>query len=344
VPRLTTLLGIFLLTAALTAITAFLLWLLADNPLAYLDAHGFRTRNSVPLLWGTICVSLAVLYFFIITLFAAIYHGRHTRRSFRDIVRPPGGVSWIFTGVGVSTLLLLGTTVWTVSVLRANSAPPCAAAAKISVTGHQWWWEVRYIDDANPSRTFRTANEIHIPAGEPVEISLQAADVIHSFWIPKLAGKTDLIPGQINRTWIEADKPGVFLGRCGEYCGAQHAHMAMTVVADPPEKFRAWQDHQIASQPPAVAETALAAQSTFTQKCGACHTVRGTSAFGILGPDLSHLMTRTSIAAGTLPNTPGHLSGWIADPQSVKPGAYMPRLDLSGPELNRVRTFLQTLN
>jgi cytochrome c oxidase subunit II len=344
VPRLSTLLGIFAVTAILTAVTAFLLWLLADNPLAYLEAKGLRANASTPLLWGTICVSLGVMYFFIVTLLAAIYRGRRGGFQFHDIARPPGGMAWIFTGVGVSTLLLLGTTIWTVGVLSANSAPPRTAAVKIAVIGHQWWWEVRYLSDSDPSRGFKTANEIHIPAGEPVEISLQAADVIHSFWIPKLAGKTDLIPGQINKTWIEADKPGVFLGRCGEYCGLQHAHMAMTVVADTPERFNAWRDHQLASQPPPVTENAIAAQSAFIQKCGACHAVRGTSAFGILGPDLSHLMTRAAIAAGTLPNTQGHLSGWIADPQSVKPGAYMPRLDLSGPELNRVGAFLKTLN
>jgi cytochrome c oxidase subunit II len=343
VPQRNTLLAIFAVTALLTALTALLLWRISGGPLSYLEGEGFRARNTAPLLWGTICVSLAVLYFFIVTLLAGVYRRRRAF-SFREIVRPAGGVVWIFTGVGVSTLLLLGTTIWTVTVLKANSAPPRNAYLKIAVIGHQWWWEVRYLSEDAPSRAFRTANEIHIPAGEPVEVSLQAADVIHSFWIPKLAGKTDLIPGQINKTWIEADKPGVFLGRCGEYCGMQHAHMALTVIADTPERFNIWRDQQLASQPPAVTEAALAGQLTFIQKCGACHAVRGTSAFGILGPDLSHLMTRTFLAAGTLPNTPGHLSGWIADPQSVKPGAYMPRLDMSGPELNRVRTFLQTLN
>lgn len=341
-PRRNTLLLIFVITALLTAGTALLLWQLADNPLAYLEGRGFRTTNSVPLLWGTICVSLAVLFFTVVTLLAAIYRTRPAQR-YSDITRPPGGVSWIFTGVGVSTLLLLGTTVWTVRVLSANSAPRREAAVKLAVIGHQWWWEVRYQSD-EPSRTFRTANEIHIPAGEPVEISLQAADVIHSFWIPKLAGKTDLIPGQTNRTWIEADEPGTFLGRCGEYCGLQHAHMSMTVIAEPPDRFKAWWDHQLASQPAAVSEASIAGQSTFIQKCGACHTVRGSGASGILGPDLTHLMTRSTIAAGTLPNTEGHLSGWIADPQSVKPGAYMPRLNISGPELNRVRNYLETLN
>jgi cytochrome c oxidase subunit 2 len=342
VPRLRTLFGIFALTAGLTALSAYLLSLLADNPLAYLAGHGLRTHRSVPLLWGTICVSLAVLFFFIVTLLIAITRRRAALR-FQDIRRPPGGVSWIFTGVGISTLLLLGTTIWTVGVLSANSAPPRDPAVRLAIIGHQWWWEVRYESGA-PSRAFRTANEIHIPVGEPVEISLKTDDVIHSFWIPKLAGKTDLIPGQTNKTWLQADTPGTYLGRCGEYCGLQHAHMAMTVVAEPQEQFKRWWDHQLASQTPAVTEAAETDQSAFIQKCGACHTVRGTSAFGILGPDLSHLMTRSSIAAGTLPNTIGHLSGWIADPQSVKPGAYMPRLDISGPDLKHIRDFLKTLN
>jgi cytochrome c oxidase subunit 2 len=298
--------------------------------------------HTTPLLWGTIVVSLGVVAFVSIALLGGIFR---RREPFNPSVvnRPAGGLRWIYIGVGVSSVFLLATTVWTVVTLGAVSGPSKNPALRLEVIGHQWWWEIRYLND-DVSRIFTTANEIHIPLGETVQIDLRAADVIHSFWVPKLAGKTDLIPGQRNRTWIEARKTGVYRGQCGEYCGLQHAHMALSVIADTPADFKAWWDRQLAAPAPALTENALASETAFFAKCGVCHAVRGTRAGGILGPDLSHLMTRGSIAAGALPNDMGHLSGWIADPQSVKPGALMPRLDISGPDLARIREFLTRLN
>jgi cytochrome c oxidase subunit 2 len=228
----------------------------------------------------------------------------------------------------------------TLAAVHAPSAPP---KLTVEVTGHQWWWEVRY-PDTDPERVFTTADEIRIPAGEPVEVRLIGADVIHSFWVPALMGKTDMIPGQVNRTWIEAEKPGTFRAQCAEYCGAQHARMALLVVSMPPEEFRAWRERQLAPAPEPATEAARTAEATFVARCGLCHTVRGTRAGGRLGPDLSHLMTRKTLAAATLPNTTGHLFGWIADPQTVKPGSRMPRIGLSGPELQAIGSFLATLD
>ncbi|HEX7969078.1 MAG TPA: c-type cytochrome, partial [Stellaceae bacterium] len=181
----------------------------------------------------------------------------------------------------------------------------------------------------------------------PVRIELRTDDVIHSFWIPALAGKTDTIAGQRNVTWLQADKPGIYRGQCTEYCGQQHAHMGLLAVADPPDAFAAWWGHQLEGPVMPRSEAQLSeirqGEAAFMRHCAVCHAVRGTPAGGRVGPDLSHLMERQTVAAGTLPNTIGYLSGWISNPQHIKPGNYMPTLTLSGPELNDIRTFLAAL-
>jgi cytochrome c oxidase subunit 2 len=167
--------------------------------------------------------------------------------------------------------------------------------------------------------------------------------VIHSFWIPKLAGKTDTIPGQRNVMWLQANKPGRYRGQCTEYCGPQHAHMAMYVIAQPPDQFRAWLDAQLRPAPPPNSPKLIRGENDFVYRCGVCHKVRGTNGGGTVAPDLTHLMSRHTIAAGTLPNTIAALSGWIANSQAIKPGNRMPVLYLSGPELEDLRSFLITL-
>jgi cytochrome c oxidase subunit 2 len=253
-----------------------------------------------------------------------------------------GGLNWLWIGVGVSTLVLLFSVVWTVKVLAQIQAPSAEPAFTIEITGRQWWWQVRYLD-GNVSRQFTTANEIHIPTGVPVRLKLIGGDVIHSFWVPQLAGKMDAIPGQTNETWIEAAAPGTYRGQCTEYCGIEHARMGVLVVAEPDSDFRKWWAHQLAVSD-APQGRALAGQQDFVSHCGGCHTVRGTDAGGALGPDLSHLMQRTTLAAGMLPNNPPTLVHWIADPQSLKPGSLMPAPPLSEAELADVHNYLKTLN
>jgi cytochrome c oxidase subunit 2 len=232
--------------------------------------------------------------------------------------------------------------VWTMFTVAAVAMPAGAADLTLHVTASQWWWNVRY-ENAEPRLTFDAPNEIHIPVGRPVRIELTSSDVIHSFWIPKLAGKMDVIPGQTNVTWLQADRAGIYRGQCGEYCGVQHAHMAMYVIADAPNDYSAWAERQRAAAL-AVPSPALArAQQTFVAYCGACHAVRGTSAGGILGPDLTHLKSRQTIAAGLLANTPGNISAWIANAQALKPGTRMPTMALSGPDLSDVVAYLDTL-
>jgi cytochrome c oxidase subunit 2 len=315
----------------------------ADAPLTYLRTHGLHADAATPLLWGMIIISAAVVLIVTVLLLGSLYRRRPAAPDSRGVVRPSGGIVWIATGVAISALVLFAVTVWTVVTLaQASRIPGGDPGLRLEVIGHQWWWEVRYLN-ADPSQTFTTANEIHIPAQVPVEVALDGTDVIHSFWVPALMGKTDIIPGQTNLTWIEAAAPGVYRGQCTEYCGLQHAHMALQMIADMPADFAAWRANQLKSVPEPQTQELKADQGAFVQKCGVCHSVRGTRAGGILGPDLSHFMTRKTLAAGTLPNTPGHLSAWIADPQHIKPGALMPRLDLSGPDLARVRKFLGSL-
>lgn len=192
--------------------------------------------------------------------------------------------------------------------------------------------------NGDASSTFTTANEIHVPVGKVVRIELTSQDVIHSFWVPQIAGKMDVVPGRTNVTWIEATAPGRYRGQCAEFCGLEHAHMAFYVVADAPADFDHWWAHQLAS-----VSTSLPGQQVFETNCGACHSVRGTSAHGIVGPDLSHLATRQTLASGTIPNDADHLESWVRDPQSVKPGTTMPTLALSSSDRHQITTFLLSL-
>lgn len=322
--------------------------------MGYLSAFGARAYPIKNLTWGVLIVSLVVVAMTIVLLLGGLVRGAWSRNAAAPdepgvVGSSSGGLSWIAFGVGVTTVTLIAVSVWTVvtlaSVSKMHGDLPNAKPANFSleVIGHQWWWEVKY-KSGDLSRGFTTANEIHIPTGRPVHVTLRGVDVIHSFWIPALGGKTDVIPGQINQTWLEASHPGAFRGQCTEYCGKQHAKMALYVISDTPEQFAAWWDDQLKEAPEATTAAEQADENNFVRNCGVCHSVRGTNAHGILGPNLSHLMTRRTIAAGTLPNNTANLSAWIVNSQGIKPGSLMPRLDLSAAELNRVRNFLERLN
>ena len=312
--------------------------------MSYLRTHGPAGDAATTLGWGLGWISLAVICIIALLLLAAIFRPRGRARAARALTvkTDGGGMGWIYTGVGVTVVILLGCVVWTMFALAATAMPD-RTAFTVQVTGSQWWWGVRYLG-SDPSDTFTTANEIHIPVGQPVRIELQSADVIHSFWIPQLGGKTDLIPGKTNVMWLQANEPGVYRGQCSEYCGAQHAHMAMFVMADTPEGYREWRALQLRAAGEPASDLMRLGRDTFVARCGACHAVRGTAAGGIVGPDLSHLASRNTIAAGLLPNTPGNLAAWIADSQALKPGSRMPSLALSGPELQAVLGWLQSLD
>ena len=316
----------------------------AAQPMSYLHTEGPAGAPVTRLGWGLGTVSIVVMVVIAVLLLAAIFKRRARPASARELTvkRDEGGVSWIYIGVGISAAVLVACAIWTMFTVAAVAMPSRAADLTVQVTASQWWWNARY-QNREPSQIFDVANEIHIPVGRPVRLELRSIDVIHSFWIPRLAGKTDVIPGQTNVMWLQADRPGIYRGQCGEYCGAQHAHMAMYVVADAPQDYLAWTQQQLRAAAPAATDSLRRGERAFVTYCAACHTVRGTPAGGILGPDLTHLMSRRTIAAGLLPNTPGNLAAWIADAQALKPGSRMPRLALSGQDLSAVVGYLDTL-
>ena len=252
-----------------------------------------------------------------------------------------GGV--VASCVGVTVAILLVFLVASYSVDSALFTAPDSPSVQIEVTGHQWWWEIRYQDPV-PSRIFTTANEIHLPVGEPVRLTLRSPDVIHSFWVPNLAGKRDLIPGQINYIWITAERPGTYRGQCAEFCGLQHAHMALYVTVEDRPAFEHWQERQRQPAPsPSTPEAQRGLEVFLSGPCVMCHTVLGTTAGATTGPDLTHVASRPSIAAGRLPNTRGHRAGWIADPQTQKPGNKMPLVPLPPEDFRALLSYLDTL-
>ena len=233
----------------------------------------------------------------------------------------------------------------TASVLtdRALANLPGADSLTIELTGHQWWWEARYEDD-DPSRTFGTANELHVPVGRPVLVKLQSGDVIHSFWVPRLHGKADLIPGRINTIRFRADEAGIYRGQCAEFCGYQHAFMALLVVAEAPDAYERWAERQRGSAVAPSTETQKRGQQVFLSgTCVMCHAIQGTDANARLGPDLTHVGGRQTIAAGTLPNDPAQLARWIVDPHAVKPGVNMPANRLASGDLDALVAYLASL-
>ena len=245
--------------------------------------------------------------------------------------------------VGVTVVILFVLLVASVGTGRAIESLSAPHAPIVKVTGHQWWWQVEY-EDAVPGHSLTTANEIHIPVGQPVLFRLQATDVIHSFWVPNLHGKRDMIPGHDNEIWIQADRPGVYRGQCAEFCGFQHAHMGLLVIAEPAAQYEAWYKAQL--QPaalPATPQQERGRQLVQTLPCALCHNLQGTQASGKTGPDLTHLASRRTIAAGTLPNTPGNLAGWILDPQTVKPGNHMPANSMASEDVQALLAYLEML-
>src|SRR4051794_20295670 len=242
----------------------------------------------------------------------------------------------VLLGVVIPIAVLLALFVYAdVFVMRSTAAPrPGSTAMTIDVVGHQWFWEVRY-----RGTDAVTANEIHIPVRTRVDVVATTADVIHSFWLPELNRKIDMIPGRENRVLLEADRPGRYRGQCSEFCGLQHAHMAVAVVAQPPAAFRRWLADQKRPATAAGAGSAVFA----SESCASCHTIRGTAATGTVGPDLTHIASRQTLAALALPNTPDYLRAWVDDPARFKPGTRMPKAPLTAKQLDEVVAYLEQL-
>ena len=261
--------------------------------------------------------------------------------------RPVKPMRWI-AGLGVAFPVAVLSVLLVWSTWHSGKLAPqtSKAALQIAVTGKMWWWEVRYRDASG--RDVVSANEIHIPTGQTVYLGLTTSDVIHSLWIPALGSKMDMIPGRVTGMTIHADKPGLYRGQCAEYCGGQHARMALHVIAHTPQDYAAWLARQaLPAAAPANAFLLRGRDAFVAQRCGACHTVRGMESAAqdnMLGPDLTHVGSRVHIAAGTLRNHRGTLAGWIADPQSIKPGARMPAAsELDGETLRALATWLESI-
>ncbi len=297
-------------------------------------------------LWWIMLTIAALIYVEVLVLLALALFRRSQRDTPMDAppnVKPPSRNSRLFivvNGIAIPVLVLLIVFGLNLDTLLALSPAGAQPALTIEVIGHRWWWEVRY-----PHHNIVTANEIHIPTGTRVELRLSSEDVIHSLWIPELNGKTDLIPGQSNRMMLYTDDAGEYRGACAELCGVQHAFMLFSVVAQPPDEFEQWLTQQQQPAPLPQDEIALRGQQIFLgSACVYCHTINGTGASGVIGPDLTHLASRSHLGAGVIPNTRGNLAGWIVDPQAIKPGNLMPPMYLEGDDLQALLAYLETLH
>jgi len=313
-----------------------------------LNPSGPQAENLSRLWWLFFIVCSVVFVIVMIAMFMSLGN-RTSEPPAPPVVEPPPEQerkrrNVTVTAISLTVIILF---VFLVASFSAGRLMTAELAHKngltVEITGHQWWWEVRY-NDVDASNIFTTANEIHIPVGVPVTFSLKGGDVIHSFWVPNLSGKKDLIPGKINTMWLEADKPGVYRGQCAEYCGLQHARMALWVVADPPEQFNAWRRNQIQTSVPPMTDLQKRGQQVFlTSTCVMCHAINGTTAGSNVGPNLTHVGSRNMLAAATLVNTREHMAQWITDPQSFKVGTKMPQNNLSDADLQAVVDYLQSL-
>ncbi|HZZ13693.1 MAG TPA: cytochrome c oxidase subunit II [Paraburkholderia sp.] len=312
-------------------------------PLNYfLHAAGPAAAPTQRLGWVMTAVAVTVTLIVAGLLVAAIVRRRPAAHA-GSLHGDHGGMRWIYIGTGISGVALFVMLVDVLFTLESVASPATHPQLTITVTAYDWWWKADYRDDPSPARNFSTANEIHIPVGVPVKVELASADVIHAFWVPQLAGKTQTIPGQTNEQWIQADRPGVYRGQCSQFCGAQHAHMAFEVVAQSAVDFDAWRDAQGRAAVPLTTQAQVDGAHLFAARCAGCHTIRGTDANGAQAPDLTHLGTRRTLAAGALTNTPEHLLDWVRHAQQIKPEALMPDIALSASEAVALSAYLATL-
>ena len=313
-----------------------------------LAGDGADSDNFLSLFWVFLGVC-ALMYLIVVAALAIALWGRRRRpaplveehgeqHQNLPVLRPLliGWAALILAG-------LLGLTIASFFTDRSNAAAARNPGLIISVTANQWWWDVEYVTQG-ATMSVRTANEIHLPVGVPAEVTLHSSDVIHSLWIPNLAGKQDLIPGRVTDLQLLPRKTGYYRAQCAEFCGAQHAHMALDVTVESKANFMRWLNAQ--KQPALAPQTPIELAGyryVTTRQCGACHNISGTPAGGTVAPDLTHFASRKSIAAGTLPMNRGNLYGWVADPQSQKPGNHMPTIGMSSGDLHAVVAYLERL-
>jgi cytochrome c oxidase subunit 2 len=309
-----------------------------------LDPQGPEASLLADLFWLFTWIATAV---WVMTMLALLLALRRRRSATADpLAVDPAGERRMGVVVASAVALTLVTVLFLTGVSYATQKALFATKSDgltIRVIGHQFWWEVRY-EHAEAAQAFTTANEIHIPVGEPVKVKLNSSDVIHSFWVPSLFGKLDLVTGRENEIQFTAARAGVYRGQCAEFCGWQHAHMGVLVVAEPREDFERWRLQQIkAAEPPDDPERQKGQQVFLSSPCVMCHAVRGTPAGGKVAPDLTHIASRQYLAAGTLPMSRGNLAAWIVDPQGIKPGVHMPLIQLQPEQIDPLVSYLEGL-
>lgn len=309
------------------------------TPLAYfLHSKGPAAHPVLHLDW--VLTAICSLVCIMIALMLIIGTFRRRKREDHRALGEGGGLSFVYVGTAISTVALLGIAVYMLAVLADVANPPREPALTVTVTAYDWWWKVDY--GQGPGR-FTTANELHIPVGVPVLVLLKSADVIHAFWVPDLSGKTQTIPGNVNRQWLQADRPGIFRGQCTQYCGVQHAHMAFEVYAQPQADYERWYAAQQQDAPMPATAQAIHGRKLFEERCAGCHTVRGSKSAGVQAPDLTHVLSRRLLASGTVVNTHENLMDWIQHAQEIKPGTLMPDMKLSPAESGDLSAYLATL-
>ena len=299
-------------------------------------------RRVADLWWLMFWLGTVIFVVVMLLLLYAVSRGRRDKTD-RDLSNSRRQSMVIGGGVAVPLIVLAVVFGYTLHTLTGLADDRSSNDWTVEVVGHQFWWEVRY-----PGEEVVTANEIHIPAGEPVEFQLTSSDVIHSFWVPELYGKLDMMPDTTTRVTITADEPGRYRGQCAQFCGVQHANMALFIVAQEPDEFSSWLDGQreLAEAPPPGSALERGKEVFLSSSCVYCHAVRGAGnpASGELGPDLTHLASRETIAAGILENTQGNLAAWIVDPQHIKPGNKMPAVNMTSEELLALLGYLNSLD
>jgi cytochrome c oxidase subunit 2 len=308
-----------------------------------LDAQGVPALGLKHLMsvFGLVCLLVWLLV--VLVLWRALVRPRGAGGEPLDVDPASRGNLTLCVNLALVATICIVAGLTLLSYFATRPDPASPDSISIQLRAHQFWWEAIY-GNAAADQVFTTANELHVPVGRTVHIQLSAADVIHSFWVPSLAGKQDLIPGRLNELSFTAQRAGLYRGQCAEFCGLQHAHMAILIVAESPEDYENWRRAQVS---PAVAPTTREQQDgrkIFSEKaCGSCHTVRGTSSAATVGPDLTHVGGRHYIAAGMIETSRGSLAAWIADPQTIKPGNNMPMVPLNADEINAVSDYMASL-